>query len=69
MSDLAILGGTPVLKEPFTKYRSMGEEEARAVADVVRSGTLSGFYGSWSDEFWGGERVKAFETMVVDQYG
>ena len=61
MTRLAILGGDPVLKNPLPRYSSMGEGEVRAVIDVVRSGTLSGFYGSWSDEFWGGPQVKAFE--------
>jgi len=52
VSPLAISGGDPVLRHPLPRYKSMSEAEAQAVVGVVRSGTLSGFYGSWSDEFW-----------------
>lgn len=58
---LALRGGTPVLARPLPAYNSLGEEEVRAVEAVVRSGSLSGFYGSWGDEFLGGARVREFE--------
>jgi perosamine synthetase len=58
---LALRGGTPVLAQPLPAYNSLGEEEVRAVEAVVRSGSLSGFYGSWGDEFLGGARVREFE--------
>lgn len=62
MSKLALLGGTPVLPGPLPKYPSMGPEEAKAVAEVMASGCLSAFYGSWGDEFLGGPKVKEFEA-------
>lgn len=43
-------------------YQSMGEEEAQVAAQVVRSGTLSGFFGSPGPEFNGGQKVKEFEV-------
>lgn len=61
MSKLALLGGEPALRFKLSSYNSMGEAEINAVNRVVQSGTLSGFYGSWSDEFWGGPEVKKFE--------
>lgn len=61
MSVLALLGGTPVLEGPLTPYPSMGKKEEQAAIDVVRSGCLSGFYGSAGPEFLGGPKVRAFE--------
>ena len=58
---LAINGGPPAVPTPLEPYRSMGAAEAEAVADVVRSGCLSGFYGSAGPEFLGGPQVRSFE--------
>ena len=69
MSDLALLGGTPVLSEPLRRYRSMGEAEAAAVAEVIASDCLSGFYGSPGDEYWGGPKVLDFEAAWRERYG
>ena len=52
-STLAILGGTPVIDYPFSRYNSMGNEEVEAAANVVRSGILSKFLASWTDDFYG----------------
>jgi dTDP-4-amino-4,6-dideoxygalactose transaminase len=69
MSQLALLGGTPVLAAPLPPYRSMGEAEKRAVVEVVESGCLSGFYGSPGEEFFGGPKVRAFEAAWRAAYG
>ena len=69
MSELALLGGTPVISEPPARYRSMGEAEAKAVADVMASDCLSGFYGSPGDEYWGGPKVQEFEAAWHAHYG
>lgn len=61
MSRLALHGGTPVIDRPLAPYRAMGEAEAAAAADVVRSGVLSGYFGSPGPEFLGGPQVRAFE--------
>lgn len=68
MSDLALFGGTPVLAEPLRSYPSMGEAECEAVVEVVRSGCLSGFFGSPCDEFFGGPKVRAFEAAWSQFY-
>lgn len=69
MERLAIFGGEPVLPCPLPAYSTVGEEEAQAVADVVRSGCLSGFYGSWGDQFLGGPVVQQFEAAWAGWFG
>lgn len=68
MSELAILGGEPVIPQPLPRYCSIGEAEALAVADVVRSGSLSGFYASWRKGFFGGELVQRFEREWSERF-
>lgn len=64
MTALAIHGGTPVRAHtnPFPFYRTVGEEEKMAVARVIDRGILSRFLGSWHEDFYGGEEVRAFES-------
>jgi len=69
MSKLALLGGTPVLSMTHKPYRSMGEREEQAALEVVRSGCLSGFYGSPGDEFLGGPKIREFESAWEKRYG
>ncbi len=69
MTQLALLGGRPVLPAPLTPYRSLGDAERRAVVEVVDSGCLSGFYGSPGEEFFGGPKVRAFEQAWREAYG
>lgn len=54
-----------VTLKPFI---GMGEEEAQAAANVVRSGTISGFYGSPGPEFNGGPKVKEFESVWAKRF-
>ena len=35
----------------------------------MKSGVLSGFYGSWREEFYGGPRVRAFEEAWCERFG
>ena len=69
MEKLAILGGMPVVKDPLPPYPSIGKEEKEAVIRVVESGSLSGFYGSWGDQFMGGPVVREFEQAWRLQFG
>lgn len=69
MSELAILGGEPVLPTPLRPYRSMGAGEVEAVKRVVESDCLSGFYGSAGDQFLGGPRVREFEQAWSERFG
>jgi dTDP-4-amino-4,6-dideoxygalactose transaminase len=46
----------------------MGKNEAEAVTRVMQSGCLSGFYGSWGEQFGGGPLVQAFEKAWGEQF-
>lgn len=61
MDELAILGGKPAIDEPLPLYQSVGPDEVEAVKQVAESGCLSGFYGSWGDEFFGGPQIQMLE--------
>ena len=69
MSRLAIEGGTPVRGRPFPEYRTIGAEEKAAVAEVLDSGVLSSFLGTWSPEFFGGPRVRKLEEEWCAYFG
>ncbi len=68
MSELALLGGEPIIKDSFKPYKSIGEKEKAAVMEVMDSGCISGFYGSWNDKFWGGEKVQEFEQKWAQKF-
>lgn len=61
MPVLAINGGVPVRNTPFPSYVTIGEEEKRAVIEVLDGKVLSQFLGSWGPDFLGGPRVRALE--------
>jgi perosamine synthetase len=62
MKQLAINGGTPVRTDPFPPYVTLGEEEKRAAIEVIESGNLSGFLGTWSPQSLGGPKVRQLEN-------
>jgi perosamine synthetase len=61
MSTLAILGGTPIRTKRFPAHNMIGPEEKKAVMEVLDSGVLSRFLGSWHPDFLGGARVQEME--------
>jgi perosamine synthetase len=64
MSELAINGGEPIRKVPFPDQLTIGEEEKKAVQEVMNSGSLSAFRGNWMHTipgFWGGEQIQGLE--------
>ena len=61
MSKLAINGGSKIRKDLFPSYDVLGEEEAMAAYNVVKSGVLSKYLGCWHKDFFGGPEVQAFE--------
>jgi perosamine synthetase len=69
MSVLAINGGKPVRTMPFLEYNPFGEADRKAVLEVIESGRLSGFVGSYGDEFYGGPRVRRLEAAWAQAYG
>lgn len=61
MLKLALLGGNPVREKPFPIYYSTGEEEKKAVLEVLDTKVLSKFLGEWSPDFYGGPKVQQLE--------
>lgn len=61
----ALLGGTPVRREPFPPYPVIEEEEIRAVLEVLKSRRLSTFHSN----FLGGGKVREFEEAFARFHG
>lgn len=69
MTKLALFGGPKVRNTPFPVYCTIGEEEKRAVMEVLDSGVLSKFLGTWSPDFYGGPRVQKLEKEWAAYFG
>ena len=69
MSVLALNGGTPVRTAPFPRYNTIGAEEKQAAMEVLDSGVLSQYLGTWSPDFYGGPRVRKLEREWADYFG
>ncbi len=68
-AQLALLGGPPVRSQPFPRHPIIGDEEKRAVLEVLDSGNLSTFTAVPGEYFLGGRRIKEFERMFADYHG
>ena len=68
-SRLALLGGKPVSSTPWPITNTIGEEEKRAVQEVLDSGTLSGFRAAAGPDFLGGPRVRQLEGAWAEFFG
>jgi perosamine synthetase len=69
VSELALFGGSPVRSTPWTSISTVGDEEKKAVLEVLDSGVLSDFVAAWGNHFQGGERVKRLEGYVRKRFG
>lgn len=49
-------------------YQSIGKAEVTAVAKVVRSGCISGFFGSPGEHYNGGPQIKEFERAWAKRF-
>jgi len=58
---LAINGGKPVRTIPFPSQNTLGEEEKRAVLQVMDNGRLSGYRANAGSHFKGGPEIQALE--------
>lgn len=67
-SKSALQGGKPIREKPFPAYPVIGEEEKRAVLEVLDSGQLSTFSAS-RQGFLGGRKIRAFEGAFADYHG
>ena len=68
MSNLALLGGTPVREKLFPAHKFIAKEEKAAVSAVVETGILSRYIGAQHPDFMGGPQVKAFEEAWAEGY-
>lgn len=59
---LAIHGGHKTIDYLIPKYKTIGHEEQQAVNEVLDTGVLSDFIGSWDKRFYGGNWVRRFEA-------
>lgn len=69
MAKLALLGGRPIRHQAYPPYVTTGKEEAKAVQEVLASGILSQFLGTWSPDFYGGPRVQGLEKAWSRKFG
>ncbi|MDC0156178.1 DegT/DnrJ/EryC1/StrS family aminotransferase [Verrucomicrobia bacterium] len=68
MPILGLLGGKAVINQPFSPSKIIGKEEIAIATEVLNSGNLSGFFGSWSERFYGGPQVRNFEKEWADLF-
>jgi len=69
MPALALLGGKPVREKPFPAHNPIGEEEKKAAIEVIETGVLSRFLGSWHPDFYGGDKVRELERAWAEFVG
>ena len=69
MAKLALCGGEKVRNKPFPHHPIIGEEEIKAVTDVLRTGNLSTFIASPGEYFLGGIKIKQFESEFANRFG
>lgn len=69
MSELALLGGDPLVTREWPAYNTIGDEEKAEVLDVLESGVLSAFHASPGKTFGGGPKVMQLEKEWADHFG
>jgi dTDP-4-amino-4,6-dideoxygalactose transaminase len=65
---LALFGGEKVREKPFPPHPIIGEEEKRAVMQVLESGQLSTFIAQSGEHFLGGKKIRQFERDFAEYY-
>lgn len=69
MKKLAINGGEKLRTKPFPAYNTIDKAEEEAVLRVLRSGKLSTYLGTWHEDFYGGDEVRALEQEWAEFFG
>ena len=64
MAKLAINGGDKIRNTLFPAYNLIDDKEIQAVTEVLKTGKLSNYLGSWHPNFYGGVQVKALEEIL-----
>ena len=65
----AMLGGEPILRRGLPPYKTLGDEEKRAVIRVMDSGVLGSFVAKKGEYFLGGKEVLSFEKRFSKMFG
>lgn len=68
MGKLAINGGEKIRTTLFPAYQNIGNEEKKAVMEVLDTGILSKFIGGWHKDFYGGPQVQALEEEWASKF-
>ena len=68
-NKLALFGGPKVRTQGFGSHPIIGEEEKKAVMEVLESGHLSTFIAAPGQFFYGGERIRQFEREFAEYHG
>ncbi len=68
MNKLALFGGNKSVTHSFERYNSIGKEEIESANQVLKSGILSEFQASWHNDFYGGSKVKQFESNIQEYF-
>lgn len=63
MTKLAIMGGTPVLREPPPPFNTITTDEVEAVSKIVASGLMSGYIATSDEGFEGGPAAQSLEKQ------
>jgi dTDP-4-amino-4,6-dideoxygalactose transaminase len=58
----------PVIPYKFSRFNTIDADEINAVVEVLKSGILSGYVGSWEPAFYGGEKVQEFESNWAEYF-
>lgn len=66
---LALHGGSPLNRRTYEWKHAFDERETQAALEVLQSHVLSDFYGSPSDRFFGGRRVRSLEKKWAAYFG
>jgi dTDP-4-amino-4,6-dideoxygalactose transaminase len=66
---LALFGGPKTIQTTFKHYNPIGTEEVEAAKQVIESGVLSQFLGAWHEDFYGGPKVREFESQCAKYFG
>lgn len=69
MAQLALLGGRPIRRAEFPRHPIIGDEERRAVLDVLDRAELSTFIAAPGKLFYGGKAIKEFERRFAEYHG
>lgn len=68
-SKLALFQGPKTRQRPFPPHPMIGEEEKRAVMEVLESARLSTFLAVPGEYFLGGKKIKEFEKRFAEYHG